>query len=274
MIQQLNTDTTTQTKTLYLWPESNRNTALNNADSVKGNAKKITQTFIQDKPVDIDIKPVQKNYNDWMIYVLLILIFFISLIWYYLPERAFSLIKFTDKNREFRGRENVNTETPGTLILLFFIMNYFVTLSLFLFLATTNKHLTPDHLLNNEYILFFFASVIAFYLYRLLVITVTGFIFNTKDVAVKQVKLYVNADNLSGVLLIPLLFLMLFIHFKILIYAGIFILMAFQIFKWIQSFILGKTISGFSILHLFMYLCTLEIIPLIVLIKLFYIVFN
>jgi len=232
--------------------------------------KQLTKTFIQEKPVDFKFIPIQKDYNDWMVYMLLLLTFFISLIWYYLPERALSLIKFSDKPRDFRSRENVNTETPGTMILLFFIVNYFITFSLLLYLSVAKTEIMPTKIMRNEYLMFFVFAVVSFYIYRLIIIYITGFIFNTKDIAIKQIKLYVNVDNLTGVLLIPLLFLMLFTSFDFLFYVGISVLAVFQFFKWFQTFILGKSIPGFSMLHLFMYLCTLEIIPLIVLIKLFF----
>lgn len=236
--------------------------------------KEIRQTFIQTTPVNFQIRPIEKNYDGWIVYVLLFSVFFISLIWYYLPERAMSMIKFTDKKRDFRSRENVNTETPGILILLFFILNYFMTLTLFFFLSLKNINITPYSFIQNDCFLFFLVGVISLFLYKLIIMFFAGFFFNTRAVALKQMKLYINVDNLTGVLLIPLLFLLLFDRLDFLFYLGLFILLAFQIFKWFQSFVLGKSIPGFSILHLFMYLCTLEIVPLIVLIKLFYIEIN
>lgn len=203
-----------------------------------------------------------------MVYALLLLTFGFSLIWYYLPERAFSLFNFAKSRRDFRLRENVNTETPGIIILFFFISNYFITLSLFLFLSI-NNFIANLSLVENKYLLFIIISVISFYLIRVIIILFAGYIFNTKDAANQQLKLYINIDNIIGVILIPILFLLLFLQSDFIFYAGIILLSILYIFRWFQTFILGKSISGFSILHLFMYLCTLEIIPVLVLIKLY-----
>lgn len=219
-------------------------------------------------PVDFTIKSLQHDYTSWMVYALLLLTFGFSLIWYYMPERAFSLFNFAKSRRDFRIRENVNTETPGAVILFFFILNYFITLSLFLFISL-NKFSSNIHLTENKYLLFIIISVISFYLFRLIIILFAGYIFNTKDVAGKQLKLYINIDNIMGVILIPVLFLLLFLRVDFVFYAGIILLLILHVFRWFQTFILGNSISGFSILHLFMYLCTLEIIPVAVLIKLF-----
>jgi len=237
------------------------------ADASKTN-EVITQTFLQDLPVDFTIKSLQPDYTDWMVYVLLLLTFGFSLIWYYLPERAFSLFNFAKNRRDFRLRENVNTETPGIVILFFFILNYFITLSLFLFLSI-NKFSVNQSLIENKYLLFIIISVISFYLIRVIIILFAGYIFNTKDAANQQLKLYINIDNIIGIILIPVLFLLLFVRVDFIFYAGIILLFILHIFMWFQTFNLGKSISGFSILHLFMYLCTLEIIPVIVLIKLY-----
>lgn len=205
-----------------------------------------------------------------MVYLLLILTLGISIIWYYMPERAISLFNFEQRKRDFHSRENVNTETPGMVILFFFMFNYFVTASLFLFLSLNSFF--NDKFLNlvqNEYILYLFISVIVFSVFRILIIFFTGFVFNTKEYADNQLKLYLNIDNIIGVFLIPILFLLLFVQIDYVIYIGIFILLILHIFRWFQTFMLGKSIPGFSILHLFMYLCTLEIIPLIILMKFF-----
>jgi hypothetical protein len=41
-----------------------------------------------------------------------------------------------------------------------------------------------------------------------------------------------------------------------------------HIFRWFQTFFLGNSIPGVFAIHIFMYLCTLEIAPIIVVVKL------
>jgi hypothetical protein len=274
--QKTNNDSVHQGKTFFLSPDHLQK---HTTDSVKPTNVKDTvitvKPFLQESPVNYHVQQLPKNNSDWIIYVLLVFSFFISLIWYYLPERIVSLVNITPKARDYRNRDNSRSaETPGIVILLFLIINYYFTLSLFLFLSTTSFNIVLGRMLTNDYFLFFLVAVISYYAYRLIVIYFTGFIFNTAEVAAKQIKLYVNIDNLTGLLYIPIIFLMIFLKTEILIYLGILILVFFQIYKWLQTFILGKSIQGFSVLHLFMYLCTLEIVPLIVLIKLYLIRFD
>lgn len=276
LLQKTNNDSIHQGKTYFPSPDQLQNNATESSKAAGVKDTVITvKPFLQESPVNYNVQHLPKNNNDWIIYVLLVFSFIISLIWYYLPERIVSLVNITPKARDSRYRDNSRTaETPGMVILLFLIINYYFTLSLFLFLSTTNFNIVLGRLLTNEYFLFFLVAVITCYAYRLIIIYFTGFIFNTAEVAAKQIKLYVNIDNLTGLLYIPIIFLMVFLKTEILIYFGILILVVFQIYKWLQTFMLGKSIQGFSVLHLFMYLCTLEIVPLIVLIKLYLIRFD
>jgi len=273
--QKINTDSVNRVGTIFLFPNKSNKAS---SDSLRKTAAqdsiKPLKTFLHVSPTDYRIKEIPKNNPDSIIYILLVFIFFISLIWYYLPERISSLVNLTFKSRDFRPRENTDAETPGMIILLFLILNYSFAIAFFLFLSTTKADAGLSSLWLNKYFLFYLIGVVGFYIYRLVVIYSTGFIFNTLETALKQLKLYVSVDNLTGILLIPLIFLMLFLEKEILIYSGFLILIFFQIYKWLQTFSFGKSIQGFSMLHLFMYLCTLEIVPLIVLVKLYFIVFD
>ena len=230
----------------------------------------ITETFIQESPIKIVTESIQSTHADWMVYTLFMLLFGISLVWYYFPERALSIFKIRDTKKDARSNYSTGNETPGIMILFFFILNYLLTISLFLYLSINELiQVSIQNAKGQYFLLIFTIGVTALYLFRIIVIFFSGFIFNTKEVAEKQLKMYINIDNIIGVSLIPILILVLFVQLKIVIYIGLAIILVLQIIKWFQTFLLGNSISGFSVLHLFMYLCTLELLPVVVLIKLF-----
>lgn len=243
------------------------------SDSLSGyqNSKQIiTETFLQESPVEIVSKSIQYAYQDWMVYTLFILLLGISMVWYYFPERALSIFKISETRKPTRSNYSTGNETPGMMILFFFIINYLLTISLFLFLSSSKLiHLNTENPHRINALLFFMIGVSALYLFRVVIIFFSGFIFNTKEIALKQLKVYINIDNIIGVVLIPILILILFVQINIVIYIGLAIILILQIIKWFQTFVLGNSISGFSVLHLFMYLCALELLPVMVLIKLF-----
>ena len=80
------------------------------------------------------------------------------------------------------------------------------------------------------------------------------------------------SNVIIGILFLPLLFLFTFsnkiITDKILIIC-IIIIIILNVIKLIRNIISGFSYSKFSSLYLILYLCTVEILPIIILIKLF-----
>lgn len=236
---------------------------------INGEDRVITDTFLQDSPIELVSKTFQYAYQDWMVYTLLLLLFGISLIWYYFPERALSIFKISE-SKDTRSNYSTGNETPGMMILFYFIINYLLTISLFLYLSGSSFFRNDtDKTIRQEVLLFLIIAIVALYIIRILIIFLTGFIFNTTSIAKKQLSMYINIDNIIGVLLIPILILILFVQGDVIIYTGFGIIAIFYLVKWYQSFNLANSISGFSVLHLFMYLCALELLPVAVLLKLY-----
>jgi uncharacterized protein DUF4271 len=102
----------------------------------------------------------------------------------------------------------------------------------------------------------------------LLVIRWSGFIFKTENSAKEY-----NANMLvfliiNGLVLLPVSVLSLFVDERNCLYLG-FALSSVIYFMWIlRGISIGRSEYNFSALHLFLYLCTVEFLPLLVLLKL------
>jgi hypothetical protein len=205
---------------------------------------------------------------DYISYILLFFIAGIALVWRFLPERLFSLFNISTK-KGFSRTGDVTIKTPGLLISLFFFLNFIFSFSIFLFLLL--KTYAPDlisgsnNLLIIAYILVF---IILLHLYRLFFIKSSGFIFKTDENSSQQLNIYINTENALGVLLIPVLLFSLYTSIHFILLTGILLFFIFLIIRWLKTFFIGMSISGFSVLHLILYLCTLEIIPVLIGIKL------
>lgn len=237
-----------------------------NPDSIH----KVTGTFFPERHIEMIqiIHPI--IHQDWMTWSLLILFFSLAIIWFYTPGQLLSVFSFSDKKGYFRHGRQPSDLTPGILVKIFFTMNFWFTLTLIVYLVI--NYFMPGLTIifkPAEQLLYITGAIILLYFYRYLFITVTGFIFNSTSIAFLQLKLYQHTDNATGVILIPLLLLFLVADIKSIIYLGIFFIVFIHIFRWFQSYRLSKNSSSFSALHLFMYLCTLEIIPFLLLVKLF-----
>jgi hypothetical protein len=108
----------------------------------------------------------------------------------------------------------------------------------------------------------------AFYGFRLLFMRIIGWIFDTKE----QSRIYIiNTmifNEVFGIAVIPLAFMVSYLPSHLaysiaMISLGLFALVI--LYKFIRSFIIGLSVTKFSWLYLFLYLCTVEILPVLVL---------
>lgn len=229
--------------------------------------QQITESFLPASGIAIDESQMVSVQSDWMTFLLFGLLFGIALLWYFIPERLLSIFNFPTDSGSKRLKDS-GYNSPGFLISSFLSINYLVTFSLFVFLILNQVSLVAFNKFSEYSLLVLIASLILIlYLFRIIFIRVNGFLFKTKIISKQQQLVYVNVDNLMGILLIPIILLVLYSNANVFILLGIFVILIIHLFRWLQTFILGKSITGFSLFHLFMYLCTLEILPLIVLIK-------
>ncbi len=230
----------------------------------------IESSFLGSHHVEMVQKINPVVYQDWMIWSLLVLTFLLAVFWFYMREQILSVFSISGKKKYSRKIRQFKDQEPGILIKLFFVFTYWFSISLFIFLMI--NYFVPElvtHLKLNSLLLILYitGAFVILFLYRYIFIVVIGFIFNTTNIAFKQLKLYVNTDYATGVILIPLLLLILLVNYDFLFYVALFFVLIIYLVRWLMSYKISKSQPGFSSLHLFMYLCTLEMIPFLLLLK-------
>jgi len=148
---------------------------------------------------------------------------------------------------------------------------YVITASLFVYHL---KQVVNNSVLEEDNLLFFVlivGSILTIYLVKYLFSKILFFIFGEFSVSseyIFNVSLY---NNLLGILLAPLLSIAYFtsLEFSIaLTYLFIPLLILIFLLRVIRLFIIGIT-KGISFVYIFLYICTLEILPLVVLYSIF-----
>ena len=226
-------------------------------------------TFFQQSPVSSLVQhaivPVQ---TDWIAYLLLALLAGLAIIFFLTPEKLNNIASQALIRNQLRTSDKSNPGS-GAVIQMYLFANYLATMSLFIFFMLLHFYFSDD--IPEEYLftlILITAFVFTLYFYRLGMIRLFGVLFRTGSPAYLQQKLYASTDFIIGIILIPVLLLTIYMENDILFFAGIFIVFITHVFRWFQTFFLGKSIVGVSVIHLIMYLCTLEIAPLLVVIKL------
>ena len=110
---------------------------------------------------------------------------------------------------------------------------------------------------------FFFA----FWLFKLLLSKIISLLFNTGEQAGELLANMYLFNLFAGMMLIPLVACMAFADREIFFYISLLIVFLIYAYRILREAQVGLKITKFSAFHLFLYLCTLEILPIIVLAK-------
>lgn len=115
-----------------------------------------------------------------------------------------------------------------------------------------------------------FAGVVAAaYTVKYIFSLVLGYIINASDL-IKEYIFNVSVFNqVAGIVLFPFIIAMLFSKYQVewFLYPAIVIFLSFYAFRFVRGFIISGMERGVGLLYIFLYLCALEILPLLVLIK-------
>jgi hypothetical protein len=102
---------------------------------------------------------------------------------------------------------------------------------------------------------------------KVALVQLLGAIFKTRETTGNYLLNLLIFALLSGpVLLIALVFI-IYLKLVILLYICLFIFALLLVFRFMRGFFIGMALTKFSYLFLFVYLCSLEILPFLVLIK-------
>lgn len=102
---------------------------------------------------------------------------------------------------------------------------------------------------------------------RFLIMHMLGFIFKTKWIVREFVTNNIFFNTISTLLVLPLLFISIYARTPMILYLSAGLLVILFIFRMFRAIIISSEQSSFSGYHFFLYLCALEIIPVLMVIK-------
>lgn len=111
------------------------------------------------------------------------------------------------------------------------------------------------------------AAVSGIWLIKAGLISMSGIIFKTAEYARAYLLNNLIFNMIMGILLFLPVVMTAFINADIYTWVSIVIIVILMVYKALRGILIGLTNSNFSILYLFIYLCTLEILPYVILYK-------
>ena len=203
------------------------------------------------------------TYSDTFFLILtfdLLLIAFLKAFYQKFTKQLFLSVFAQRYANQYLKEENAITERVTFLITTIMLIN----ISLFLSQAIYGENLTPFNFWNVAMIL------IVFFLIKTIIIRLLGHLFLIKSLAKLGIYFSFLFDRIMGVILFPIIVFMFFSPINlspILLTFSLVLIVLFLLIKIFWIWKIGIRGFGLSKYYLFLYLCTLEILPLLVFTK-------
>ena len=208
------------------------------------------------------------NNFTWTGIILILLMFIVSSIWYFAPSIIKSNFTSLFQNPLKRIWET-NSNSAGLFINALLYLNFLVVTPLVL--IKTFQLFGPGNFLKLGLIdnmLIINLLLFGFIVFRLFFVWSTALIYDTTNMGKAHNKMLNNIEKAFGIIILPLIFVSTYISASWIMWLNAFILGLFILSRWIFTMVIGIRITKFSWSHIILYLCTLEIIPILLAIKL------
>lgn len=212
--------------------------------------------------------PLKKYQPDWILG--LFLLCFVLLAWvqvYY--RRRFRQILMAPYSKRFLNQLVRDGDLFSERISLAMGFIYLITTSLFLYQLNELILVRDATGLFQGFSLFTLITIflLGFWLLKIGLIRFLSLIFRTSQTSREYILNILIFNILTGIFLLPLLVFTVYLKCVIFLWICVILFVLFFIFRLIRGFLIGISMTKFSSVFLFVYLCSLEILPLVVLIK-------
>jgi len=228
--------------------------------------KQFLQTTSVFKPHNLEPKHsgpmvIDHQATNWITIVFLACLFIFAWIQATYPKRLSQILRAVAQPHHVNQLErdgNIFKER----IALGLGLNYYLITSIFIFQIISAFGVLPAGLNNLTLTTIIFAGLFAYQLLKSVVIHGTGIIFNTGEYA-RQYQLIILIFNyMIGIVLFPVVVIAFYWNNPDFLIAGITIISMSLLYRFVRGFLTGQDNKSYNLFYLFLYLCTLEILPL------------
>ncbi len=225
-------------------------------------------TSHQMKPGQINPVYFIKFQPDWIL--VLFLLSFVLLAWIQVSySKRLKQILLAPYSKRFLNQMIRDGNVIKERISVALVIVYAIGISLFLYqINILLYHHTIYNVTGFQLYLLIMVSLLIYWLVKILLIRFLGKIFKTYQATHEYILNILILIFVSGILLLPLLVLTVYLKSVFLLHICMIFFILLFLFRFIRGFIIGISLSKFSYVLLFVYLCSLEILPVIILAKL------
>lgn len=216
------------------------------------------------------IEKAQSHQATWyFVYLFLLMGFFAWIRLYYgniLTQTLKASANFQVANKMFKSNSLLQNQLDGALYLF-----YFLSMAFLLYYVELRIDLLPYSLQSGWLFLFNLGLLVALFLGRVLIHSFTGILFNRLRIIREYLYHMFIFNKLSGLVALPLLFLLVYTKGslqEVIFWICIITLSGIVVMRVIRAIVFSYR-KEVLIVYMFLYLCALEIIPLVLLYRWF-----
>jgi hypothetical protein len=218
------------------------------------------------KPIHHGSLPVSRQSTDWITLVLLICLFIFAWIQTYYSKRFGQIFRAVAQSHHVNQMEREGNLFSERITLgLGFVYYAISTIFIFQFF---NKYLTIPAGLNN--VIFagiIFGSLFAYQMLKSALVYILGIIFFTSESSRAFQLNTLIFNHIIGALLLPVTIMALYWDSQVFLNIGLIIISLLLLYRLYRGILTGLSNKNYNLFYLFLYLCTLEILPLLLVYK-------
>ncbi len=205
---------------------------------------------------------------DWITIHLVISLCLIAYVQIYYSKRFKQVIKAFIGNR-YMHMLTKDGNIYRERISIPLVVVYLISFSLLMFLLVTQYVYQPVFTLQGlKLFSIIILAVIVTWFIKNLMINFIGNLFRNYLILTDYIHTNFVFNMVIGIILIPIVIIAVFLPSVEMIYAGVIVWLAIYLYRIVRQVFTGISYTKFSLFYRILYLCTFEIIPLIVLTKL------
>jgi hypothetical protein len=217
-------------------------------------------------PKHLDPLAVNRQSTDWITLVFLTCLIILAWIQTIYQKRFIQIFRAV-----FQPHYVNQLEREGNLfrerITLGLSFIYFTIGSIFIYQIFREFESVPVGFSNLGFAAIIFASLLIYQLFKSMIVYTTGIIFNTTEHS-RQFQLNSLIFNtIIGIVLFPIAIIALYWDSTVYLIIGSVIVSLLVVYRLIRDILLGMANKSYNLFYLFLYLCTLEILPLVLVYK-------
>ena len=183
-----------------------------------------------------------------------------------LPDTVLSTVRYNFAEGMFRDNSQLQRQRDSVLYTL-----YFFSAAFFLMVFSEIYTLHPLHLFGPGLLIFYLILLAGLFFGKMILVNITGHIFFSRNLFREYLYTGYSYNKLMGIIFLPLNFILVFsygILKEFILFTSLSAMIILFIIKIFRGVVFSREKGVFSF-YLFLYLCALEIVPILLLYKWF-----